>query len=82
MIATCHGAKGQEKKTEHKIKIGLENNLFFYQLPLQPFMVHIQGSEREKKKYQQDVCMYVDCRCTRKIRQKRGGEQKKSEFIS
>ena len=41
-------------------------------------MVHIQGSEREKKKYQQDVCMYVDAH---EIRQKKVG-RKNLEFIS
>ena len=44
-------------------------------MPLQPFMVHIQGSEREKEKKISTRCMYVwVCRCTRNSSNNSGGK--------
>ena len=68
------------KKTNTKIKIGLENNLFFTNCRYNRLWYIYRDQSGKEKKYQQDVCMYeyVDAHETRQTIV--GG--KNLEFIS
>ena len=64
------------KKTNTKIKIGLENNLFFTNCRYNRLWYIYRDQSGKEKKYQQDVCMYVwVCRCTRNSSNNSGGEK-------